>query len=130
VWLPPPYSAAGFWADSAADSQTKAQLQKFADNLEEFRSSLVSVKEGGMITGEKKLRENLGELYGGVNGFCGRPTQSQIERTAVIKKQLDDANAKFQSLTSAEVPRLNSQLQSSKAAPLTVMSQEEWSKKQ
>jgi len=115
-------------ASDATDGQTKAQLQKFADNLEEFRSSLVSVKEGGMITGEKKLRENLGELYGGVNGFSGSPTQSQIERTAVIKKQLDDANAKFQSLTS-QVPPLNSQLQNSKAAPLTVMSQEEWSKK-
>ena len=115
-------------ASSASDSQTKAQLQKLADNLEEFRSSLVSVKEGGMITGEKKLRENLGELYGGVNGFSGRPTQSQIERTAVIKKQLDDANAKFQSLTS-QVPQLNSQLQNSKIAPLAVMSPEDLNKK-
>jgi len=114
-------------ASSASDSQTKAQLQKLADNLEEFRSSLVSVKEGGMITGEKKLRENLGELYGGVNGFSGRPTQSQIERTAVIKKQLDDANAKFQSLTS-QVPQLNSQLQNSKIAPLAVMSPEDLNK--
>ncbi len=115
-------------AGNASDSQTKAQLQKFADNLEEFRSSLVSVKEGGMITGEKKLRENLGELYGGVNGYSGRPTQSQIESAAVLKKQLDDANAKFQSLTS-QVPQLNSQLQNSKLAPLTVVSQEEWNKK-
>ncbi len=115
-------------ASNASDSQTKAQVQKFADNLEEFRSSLVAVKEGGMITGEKKLRENLGELYGGVNGFSGRPTESQIERTAVLQKQLDDANAKFQSLT-AQVPPLNAQLQNAKVAPLTVMSQEEWSKK-
>ncbi len=72
-----------------------------------------------MITGEKKLRENLGELYGGVNGYSGRPTQSQIESAAVLKKQLDDANAKFQSLT-AQVAQLNSQLQNSKVAPLTV----------
>ena len=115
-------------ASGAPDSQSKAQLQKFADNLDEFRSSLVAVKEGGMITGEKKLRENLGELYGGVNQFSGSPTQSQIDRSAVLKKQLDDANTKFQSLTS-QVPQLNAQLQNAKLAPLAVMSQEEWSKK-
>ena len=46
----------------------------------------------------------------------------------MLKKQLDDANAKFQSLTS-QVPQLNTQLQNAKLAPLTVMSQEEWSKK-
>jgi hypothetical protein len=115
-------------AGSASDSQTKAQLEKLANNLEEFRSTLVSTKEGGMITGEHKLRENLGELYGGVNGFSGRPTQSQIERTDVLKKQLDDSTAKFQSLT-AQVPQLNSQLQNAKLAPLTVMSQEDWNKK-
>jgi len=117
-------------ASSASDSQTKAQLQKLADSLEEFRSSLVSVKEGGMITGEKKLRENLGELYGGVNGYSGRPTQSQIDRTPILKKQLDEASAKFQSMTTTEVSSLNSQLQNSKVAPLVVMSQEEWNKKQ
>jgi photosystem II stability/assembly factor-like uncharacterized protein len=115
-------------AGSASDSQTKAQLQKLADNLEEFRSTLVSTKEGGMITGEHKLRENLGELYGGVNGYSGSPTQSQVERTGVLKKQLDDSTAKFQSLT-GQATKLNSQLQNAKIAPLTVMSQEEWSKK-
>jgi photosystem II stability/assembly factor-like uncharacterized protein len=115
-------------AESASDSQAKAQLQKFADSLEEFRSTLVSTKEGGMITGEHKLRENLGELYGGVNAYSGRPTQSQIERTDVLNKQLNDATSKFQSLT-AQVTQLNAQLQNAKIVSLTVMSQEEWSKK-
>jgi len=112
---------------AAASGQLKAQLVKLTDNLDTFRSTLVSVKEGGAITGEHKLRENLGELYGGVNGFSGRPTQSQIESTAVLKKQLADATAKFQSLT-AQVSQLNTQLQSSKAPPLKVMSQENWNK--
>ena len=80
-----------------------------------------------MITGEKKLRENLGECRRRER-LLGRPTQSQIERAAVLKKQLDDATAKFQSLT-AQVSPLNAQLQNSKIAPLTVMSQEDWNKK-
>jgi len=115
-------------AASTSDAQAKVQLQKLADSLEDFRSTLVSTKEGGMITGEHKLREDLGELYGGVNGYSGRPTQSQIERAGVLKKQLDDSNTKFQSLT-GQTTQLNSQLQNAKIAPLTVMSQEDWSKK-
>src|SRR5215468_3351558 len=86
-------------AASAGDSGLKDQLNGFVQKLEDFRSSLVSVKEGGMITGEKKLRERLGELYGGVNGYCGRPTQSQVESTSTFKKTLDDAAGQFQSIT-------------------------------
>jgi photosystem II stability/assembly factor-like uncharacterized protein len=116
-------------AGKAADAAAKAQLDQFASSLEEFRSTLVSVKEGGMITGEKKLREHLGELYGGVNGFSGRPTQSQLERMAVLKKQLDDSAAKFESLTGGAA-NLNATLQKTGLAPLKVLSQEEWDKRQ
>ena len=33
----------------------------------------------GRITGEKRLRERLGDIYGGVMGYDGKPTRSQIE---------------------------------------------------
>lgn len=113
----------------ASDAQLKVELDKLANSLEDFRATLVAVKEGGMITGEKKLRENLGELYGGVNSFSGRPTQSQIERTAVFKKQLLDAAAKLESLTSS-LPQLNSALQSQKLEPLKLLTPEAWNKTQ
>ncbi|MBZ5598516.1 MAG: glycosyl hydrolase [Acidobacteriia bacterium] len=117
-------------AQATSDRKLKAQLDKLAAQLEDFRSTLVSVKEGGMITGEHKLRENLGELYGGVNGYEGRPTQSQIERTAVLKKQLDDATAKFQDMSAKDVPAANTALAKSKLEALKVLSKDDWSKKQ
>ena len=83
-----------------------------------------------MITGEKKLREYLGELYGAVNGYSGRPTQSQIESTAVLQKKLDDAGTQFQSIGSSQVPPLNTALQGKKLEPIKVMSREDWDKKQ
>jgi hypothetical protein len=112
----------------ASDRKLKTQLDKQAGQLEDFRGTLVAVKEGGMITGEHKLRENLGELYGGVNGFEGRPTQSQIERAAVLKKQLDDASARFQQLS--DVSALNTGLAKAKLEPLKVLSQDDWNKRQ
>jgi photosystem II stability/assembly factor-like uncharacterized protein len=110
-------------------SAARKQLQSLATSLEDFRSTLVAVKEGGQITGEKKLRENLGELYGGVNGYEGRPTQSQLERMTVLGKQLDAATAKLQSMTTQQLQSVNPALQQEKLEPLALMTQEEWSKK-
>jgi hypothetical protein len=112
------------------DRKLKAQLDDMTAQLEAFRSTLVSVQEGGMITGEHKLRENMGELYGGVNGFTGKPTQSQLDRTEVMKKRLDDAQAKFQQISTSNVPNLNTALGKAKLDPVTILSKEEWDKKQ
>jgi hypothetical protein len=117
-------------AAAASDNKLKDRLNGLAQKLEDFRSSLVSVKEGGMITGEKKLREYLGELYGAVNGYSGRPTQSQIESTTVLQKKLDEAGAQFQSIGTAQIPPLNTALQGKNLEPLKVMSREDWDKKQ
>ncbi|MBV9573263.1 MAG: hypothetical protein JOY93_04355 [Acidobacteriales bacterium] len=115
---------------NAPDAQLKDQLNTLVGKLEEFRSSLVSVKEGGMITGEKKLRENLGELYGAVNQYSGRPTQSQVESTAVMQKKLDESGAQFRALTDTQLAPINAAQQSNHAEPLKAMSHEEWEKKQ
>ena len=115
---------------AATDSQLKDQLNNFIGKLEDFRSKLVSVKEGGMITGEKKLREHLGELYGGVNQYPGRPTQSQIESTSVYQKKLDDATNQFQSITGSALPPLNTALQGKNLQPLKAISRDDWDKQQ
>jgi hypothetical protein len=88
------------------------------------------VKEGGMIKGEKKLREELGELYGGVNGYCGRPTQSQVDSTEFFQTRLDEAASQFQSITGPALQSLNAGLQGKYLDTLKAMSREEWEKKQ
>lgn len=117
-------------AAATSDDKLKEQLNGLAQKLEDFRSSLVAVKEGGMITGEKRLRENLGELYGAVNGYSGRPTQSQVESAALLLKKLDEAGAQFQSIATAQVPPLNTALQGKNLEPLKATSREDWDKKQ
>jgi photosystem II stability/assembly factor-like uncharacterized protein len=117
-------------AAAASDDRLKEQLNSLAQKLEDFRSTLVAVKEGGMITGEKKLRENLGELYGAVNGYSGRPTQSQIDSTTVLQKKLDEAGAQLQSIATSEVPPLNTALQGKQLEPLQATSREDWDKRQ
>jgi len=112
------------------DTPLEQQLDALVQKLEDLRSSLVSVKEGGMITGEKKLREDLGELYGAVNGYSGRPTQSQIEDASVLQKKLDNAGSQFESITNSTLPSVNAALQSKNLEPLKAMSRDDWEKKQ
>jgi len=117
-------------AAGATDAQLKEQLNKLLGELNDFRETLVSVKEGGAITGEEKLREHLGDLYGAVNGYSGRPTQSEIERAVVLEKQLDDAGAKLKSIGATSLSPVNTALQGKNQQPIKAMSREDWDKKQ
>ena len=64
-----------------------------------------------MITGEERLREHLAGLYGDVNGYEGRPTEPQVFRTDVLRRELEDVITEFSQLTSRELPELNRQLE-------------------
>ena len=46
-----------------------------------LRKKIVATKEGGMITGEERLRENLADLYGNVIFYEGRPSRAEFART-------------------------------------------------
>ena len=65
------------------------------DQLDEMRKKIVATKEGGMITGEQRLREYVAELYGTVNDYEGRPTQMQADRADSLAHELNDVIAEF-----------------------------------
>jgi len=90
----------------------------------------VATKEGGGITGEEKIREQMGTLYGSVNGYEGRPTQSQIQRMTALGKELDAVVAEFNALTKKELPVVNAALEKKKITPITLMTKTDWEKKQ
>ncbi|HEY6969244.1 MAG TPA: glycosyl hydrolase [Candidatus Angelobacter sp.] len=111
------------------DDPAAKNLQNFADAMEALRSRLVAVKEGGAITGEEKLRERLGDLYGSINEYDGRPTQSQLDNMQTLLAQLDRADADFQKTASAQLPAINQALEQAKLEPIKILTREEWEKK-
>ncbi len=122
--------------DSAAKSAAKlpeadplrARLTQFTDSADAFRSKIVATKEGGMITGEERLREFLADLYGDVNSYEGRPTDSQVARGEVLGHELEDVIHEFTDMTSKQLPELNTALQAKKLGPIAVISEEDWRK--
>ena len=104
------------------------QLHAFADKLDVLHKTLVATKKGGMLTGEVQLRERVVNLYGAVSSYGGRPTQSQLERMAVLKKQIDQANAQFTAIVDKDLQKLNQRLQKKKLQELTILSETDFNR--
>ena len=107
----------------------RARLGLLADGFEAQRAALVSSQRGEGISGEEKLREEIGTLYGNVNVYEGRPTTSQLDRMAVLDSDLAAAFTLFETSFGKGVAAPNAQLAKKKLAPLVVLSRGEWDKR-
>ena len=110
------------------DAAFSRRVAAFAANLDAQRVALVAQQEGEGISGEEKLREELGMLYGNVNGYDGRPTKSQIDRMSALSKDLETAWTSFDG-AAKETAALNAELAKRKIDPIQPMSDEAWRKK-
>jgi len=105
------------------------QLQQLAVDCDKLRSKIVATKEGGMITGEERIRELLGQLYGAVTGYDGKPTDYQVARTESLGHELQDVIDEFQTLVQKEVSIVNTGLKKKKMETISVLVEAEWQKK-
>jgi photosystem II stability/assembly factor-like uncharacterized protein len=106
----------------------RSQLQQLAGRCEDLRSKIVATKEGGMITGEERIREHLGQLYGSVNNYEGRPTDYQAARSESLGHELEDVINDFQKLQK-ELAGINAGLKKKKLEAISVLTEADWQKK-
>jgi len=114
---------------ATADDQFVKRLQSASAQVDDLRKKIVATKEGGMITGEERLREFLADLYGNVVSYDGRPSQTQVERTGALSRELSDVVKDFDAWISRELPGLNSALSGKNLETLSPLTREEWEKK-
>lgn len=129
-----------YLADAASDLRDQARaratsaggtsglgrrLVATSDALERFRAELVSTREG-QITGEERLREQLGNLFAAVAGYDGRPTQSQLQRVETLGAALEAAERRFWDLTGPSLAALNSALRRAGLDSLLVLDRSRW----
>jgi hypothetical protein len=109
----------------------RKRLTVLGDALEKQRTDLVSTKQSeGGVSGEEKLREELGTLYGNVNGYEGRPTDSQLKRMDVLGKDMEAARGKYQALIDKEMAPINAALGKLGREALKPLSEEDWQQRQ
>ena len=80
----------------------------------------------GYISGDEKLREHLGNLYGNVVSFEGRPSPAQIARLEILEAEIGEVEAKFAAFVAKEVAATNKLLAAAKQDALKVATKEEW----
>ena len=107
----------------------RKQLQLLAGECDRLRSKIVATKEGGMITGEERIRELLGQLYSAVTTYDGKPTDYQVARTESLGHELEDVVVEFQKLTEKELPGINATLKKKKLDSIRVLAEGDWQKK-
>ncbi len=122
--------AKGAGAKLGGKDSLRGKLDAFAGRIDDLRKSLVASREGTTISGEEKLREHLGDLYGNVNGYEGRPTDSQLRYRTVLEKEIADAGAKLDAIVAKDLAGLNAALAGKKLPALERLTQDAWTKKQ
>ena len=115
-------------AELADKHRARRAAEAWATELDEFRVGLVAAGDGGMLSGEEKLREKLGSLYGAVVGYTGRPTASQLRQADTLRGRLEAAETRFSELA-AGAEAVNRALARADLEPVTVMSREAWKEK-
>ena len=101
-------------------------LDQLAETADDERKQLVSTSEGGIFAGDEKLREDLGNLYGEVTGYDGRPTNSQLEAKEQLLGKLRAAEGRLQAFLGAELPAINKRLERRGLDPIEPLDRATW----
>ena len=81
--------------------KAKKILDDYNKKLEELRSTLMATKHKSIFADEKKLRENLSEVYAAVCFQECKPSNLQTGRTAVLQGNLTKAEQSYTELVNA-----------------------------
>ena len=106
----------------------KKSLQTYLDKIEKIRKELVATKGGQAITGEERIREKLSDLYGSVNSYEGRPTDSQINRIKGLQHDMDEQQKIADALWKTDLSKINDALKKEKAMELSLMTRNDFDK--
>jgi hypothetical protein len=102
------------------------RLRAASTAVDGIRKKIVATKEGGMITGEERLRENMTDLYGNVVFYDGRPSQTQVERADALARELGDVVREFDTWAARELGGLNSALVAKRLERIPLITREQW----
>ncbi|MEO8381347.1 MAG: sialidase [Acidobacteriota bacterium] len=101
-----------------ANDALAKRLRTASASVDDIRRRIVATKEGGMITGEERLREFLADLYGNVDSYEGRPSAAHMERADALARELADVVRDFDSWVAKELPAINKELAKKKLDPI------------
>jgi photosystem II stability/assembly factor-like uncharacterized protein len=98
----------------------RRQLVSLEAAADAIRKRIVATKEGGAITGEERLREQMDYAYGAVTSTEARPTPYALARVDALERELVEVEADFAALSDKQLGPLNKTLEGKQLAPIKV----------
>ena len=103
-------------AQAVADNEStsaanKAKALALVGKADALRKQVVATTEGGAITGEERLRENMDMAYGAITATEARPTSYALARVDALEKELAEVESGFAALKAGDAAALNLALQ-------------------
>jgi photosystem II stability/assembly factor-like uncharacterized protein len=111
-----------------AHDSLAARLVSLSSQADGFRKKIVATKEGGMITGEERLREFAAGLYGSLTSYEGRPSETQVQREDALARELADMGKEFSAWAEKNLSSANAMLATRQLRPFLLLAREEWEK--
>ena len=93
--------------EATARGSALKKTRSLIATCESMREQISATQAGeGGITGQVRLRENIGEVYGAVSGYPGRPADLQIKALENYAGQVKDFGKRIDDLIRNEIPEL------------------------
>jgi len=83
---------------TAQDAKSKALIAEYNTKLESLRNTLLASTQTSMFADERKLREQITEVYGAVAGQEARPTNLQVARVSSLREDVEKAARDYAAL--------------------------------
>lgn len=105
-------------------------LTAYSAKLLALRQQLAaSSTDGGYVSGEEQLRERMGNLYGAIVGYDGRPSASQVRDHENVRAEFQQRLADADTLLK-EVASLSARLEKAGQPALKVLDRATWDARQ
>jgi hypothetical protein len=79
--------------DSVKDEKLRKALIEYNDTLEKLRTTLLASKQKSVFADERKLREDISEVYSDIASNEARPSNLQINRVKMLDERVAKADA-------------------------------------
>lgn len=96
--------------EKAKSPKVKKLIQEYVDKLEELRGTLVPTKQTSIFADEKRLREDISDVYQALCGQEARPSNLQVARIDGLKTEFAKAVDKDKTLTQQYAEKIKAEL--------------------
>jgi photosystem II stability/assembly factor-like uncharacterized protein len=104
--------------DSISDSKKKKFLEEYHSKLESFHWTLLASKQKSIFADEKKLREDITDVYGSIAGNEMRPSNLELDRIKVLQKRVENARKENEEMTGKYYASANTIISSIKGSAI------------